>query len=191
MVCLTKVPILHSRSTRTCPWKVDVLPPSAVSAAGITFLHLTELFKLLSAVLTLLYTSKYGQGVERALAEVRGSYPTCIPPCMTRGTNECWHKAVYILRISTCFLQGCNSYVSDGRDYVHLASCWYYDMDMCTWSSHGWVCYVTGHIPNCVTAEPLHIRPISTSFLKSLILQSFLLLVALTHVSKHFSPCSP
>lgn len=112
------------------------------------------------------------------------------PPHMFQRRNECWHKAVYILRILTSFLQGGNSRLSDGRDYVHLASCWYYDMDMCTRSSHGWVCYVTGHILNCVS----NCRPVSTSFLKSLISQSFRLLVALTHVSKqifHFSPCSP
>lgn len=128
---LIKVPILHTLSTRTCPWKVDALPPSAVSAAGVTFLHLTKLFKLPSAALTLLYTSKHGQVVERALAE-GGLTQHVSPPCMIQGTNECWHKAVCIVRISTRFLQGGDSRVSDRRDYVHLASCWYYDMDMCT-----------------------------------------------------------
>lgn len=100
-----------------------------------------------------------------------------------------------MLRILTCFLQGGNPCVSDGRDYVHLASCWYYDMDVhmkLAWLS------VLCHRPYPQLCNQLQShftdRPVSTSFLKSLILQSFLLLVALTHVSKqifHYSLCSP
>ena len=62
------------------PGRQMLCPPSAASTAGINFLHLIELFKLFPAALTLQYASKYGQVVERALAEVRVSYPSCIPP---------------------------------------------------------------------------------------------------------------
>lgn len=51
---------------------------------------------------------------------------------MIQCSDECWHKAVDILWILTCFLQGGKPRVPGGRDDVHLAGCWYYGMDMYT-----------------------------------------------------------
>lgn len=81
----------------------------------------------------------------------KGISPQMHPPDMIQCTDERWHEAVDILGILTCFLQGGNPRASGGRDDVHLAGCWYYDMDMYTWSLHGWACYVTGHLLSCAS----------------------------------------
>lgn len=100
---------------------------------------------------------------------------------MIQYTRECWHKAVYFLQTLTCFLQESNSRVSNGRDYMHLTSCWY------LWHVHvhmklAWLS-VLCHRPYpqlCKFLQSLlSVRPISTSFLQSLILPPLLVLVPL------------
>lgn len=176
------------------PGRLKALPLPAVSTAGIIFMPLTELPKPFPVSLTLWCTEKPREVWGRGLRE-----GPLIPD------TSPWHDSMFRWVLA----QGSGYSLDFNMLFTRRQAPRPWWEGWCALSRllvlwHGHVhmklalLSVLCHRPSPQLCKQLQshfsVRPISTSFLKSLILQSFLPLVALTHVSKqifHFSPRSP